>query len=50
MTTIYMEQTIMLMGEKDPEKTNKLIQSGVIKELNGVRYLVIYEELEKTEK
>jgi hypothetical protein len=32
MKVIYMQQTIMLMSQKDPEATQALISSGTIKQ------------------
>jgi hypothetical protein len=46
--TIYMEQTLALiaMNTKDnPQVIGKLIESGTIKEYNGIRYLVIDDNL-----
>jgi hypothetical protein len=47
MKTIYMEQTIMLLANTNPKLANELVQKGVIKELNNMKYLVIEENLEK---
>lgn len=45
MKIVYMEQTILLMSQKDPEGTQALIASGVIKQDEKDRpYLVIYHE------
>lgn len=45
MKIIYMEQTILLMSQKDPEGTQTLIASGVIKQDQKDKpYLVIYHE------
>jgi hypothetical protein len=41
MQVIYMEQTILLMSQKDPEGTKDLIASGIIKQdENNKPYLV----------
>ena len=47
MKTIYMEQTIMLLAQQNPKLANELVQTGIIKELNNMKYLVIEENLEK---
>lgn len=44
---IYLEQTLAVLFQKDPEKTNNLVQRGTIKEYNGIRYLVIDDNLKK---
>lgn len=45
MKIVYMEQTILLMSQKDPEGTQDLIASGVIKQDQKDKpYLVIYHE------
>lgn len=49
MKTIYMEQTIMLLAQQNPKLTNELIGTGIIKEHNGMKYLVIEEKTEKSE-
>jgi hypothetical protein len=42
MKVIYMEQTILLMSQKDPEGTKDLIASGTIKQdENNKPYLVV---------
>jgi hypothetical protein len=52
MKTIYMAQTIELIGSKNPQIATQLVESGTIKYLGETPYVVI-EELEdeiKTEK
>ena len=45
MKVIYMEETILIMSQKDPQGTQDLIQSGVIKKIeNDKPYLVIEDE------
>jgi hypothetical protein len=45
MTIIYMEETILIMSQKDPQATQELIQSGIIKKTeNDKPYLVIKDE------
>lgn len=42
MQVVYMEQTILLMSQKDPEGTKDLIASGIIKQDEKDRpYLVV---------
>jgi hypothetical protein len=48
MKVIYMEQTILLMSQKDPEATQALISSGTIKQDEKDKpYLVTYDEQDK---
>jgi len=52
MKTIYMAQTIELIGSKTPQIAKEIVESGTIKYLGEIPYVVI-EELEeeiKTEK
>lgn len=49
MKTIYMEQTIMLLAQQNTKLTNELIGTGIIKEHNGMKYLVIEEKTETSE-
>ena len=45
MKVIYMEETIVIMSQKDPQGTQELIQSGVINKTdNDKPYLVIQHE------
>ena len=45
MKVIYMQQTIMLMSQKDPKGTQALVESGTIKYLDSVKpYLVTIVE------
>jgi len=45
MKVIYMEQTILIMSQKDPQGTQELIQSGTIKKTDKDKpYLVIQHE------
>lgn len=45
MKVIYMEETILIMSQKDPQATQELIQEGVIKKAeNDKPYLVIEDE------
>jgi hypothetical protein len=45
MKIIYMEETILIMSQKDPQSTQELIQSGIIKKTeNDKPYLVIEDE------
>jgi hypothetical protein len=49
MQVIYMEQTILLMSQKDPEGTKDLIASGIIKQdENNKPYLVVNTEEDVT--
>lgn len=42
MKVVYIEQTILLMSQKDPEGTQELINSGIIKQdKNNKPYLVV---------
>lgn len=42
MKVIYMEETILLMSQKDPQDTQDLISSGTIKQdENNKPYLVV---------
>jgi hypothetical protein len=41
MKIIYMQPTIELMGSKNAKETIQLVASGIIKDLNGFKYLVI---------
>lgn len=43
MKTIYLAQTIELIGSKNPELGMKLIESGTIKYVGEIPYLVIEE-------
>ena len=45
MKVIYMEETILIMSQKDPQGTQDLIQRGVKKKTeNDKPYLVIEDE------
>jgi hypothetical protein len=45
MKVIYMEETILIMSQKDPQGTQELIQRGIIKKTeNDKPYLVIEDE------
>jgi hypothetical protein len=45
MSIIYLEPTLNILAQKDKEQTEKLLQSGEIKETDlGVKYLKIVEE------
>jgi hypothetical protein len=45
MCIIYLAETINLLAQKDKEQTEKLLQSGEIKQTDlGVKYLKIVEE------
>jgi hypothetical protein len=46
MKTIYMAQTIELIGSKNPQIATQLVESGTIKYLGEIPYVVI-EELEE---
>ena len=46
MKIIYMQQTIMLMAQQNPKMVDNLIQIGIIKEHNDMKYLVIEEKPE----
>jgi len=43
MKIIYMEQTINLIASQNKELAAAIIQSGVVKELDGFKYLLIEE-------
>ena len=43
MKIIYMEQTINLIAAQSKELASAIIQSGVVKELDGLKYLLIEE-------
>lgn len=48
MKVIYMEHTILLMSQKDPQGTQDLISSGTIKQDEKDKpYLVTYDEQDK---
>jgi hypothetical protein len=48
MKVIYMQQTIMLMSQKDPKGTQALISSGTIKQDEKDKpYLVTYDEQDR---
>jgi hypothetical protein len=49
MKIIYMQQTIMLMAQKNPKMVDNLIQTGTIKEHKDIKYLVIEEKTETSE-
>jgi hypothetical protein len=45
MKVIYMEETILIMSQKDPQGTQELIQRGTIKKTeNDKPYLVVQDE------
>ena len=45
MKVVYMEQTINWLAQVDPERVNRLIQSGTVKQTeSGINYLVIEED------
>ena len=46
MKIIYMQQTTMLMAQQNPKMVDNLIQTGIIKEHNDMKYLVIEEKPE----
>lgn len=41
-----MEPTIILIAQQNQEMAQKLIQSGQVKQLNGLNYLVIEQKEE----
>jgi hypothetical protein len=46
MKVIYLEQTILLLSQRDPDMVQELIQSGQIKQSeDGKPYLVIEQEI-----
>ncbi len=47
MKIIYMEPTIILIAQQDQQFAQKLVQSGQIKQVNGMNYLVIEEKSEQ---
>jgi hypothetical protein len=46
MKIIYMEPTIILIAQQNQEFAQKLVQSGQIKQVNGLNYLVIEQNEE----
>lgn len=43
--TIYMEQTLNLLAQKDLERVNNLVKQGTIKETEEkIKYLLVVEE------
>ena len=45
MKIIYMSETINLLSQLNGvEEVNNLVQTGVIKELEGVKYLVVEDD------
>ncbi len=42
-----MEPTIILIAQQDQQFAQKLVQSGQIKQVNGMNYLVIEEKSEQ---
>ena len=45
MKVVYMEPTINWLAQVDPERVNRLIQSGKVKQTeSGINYLVIEED------
>ena len=46
MKIIYMEQTIIMIAKQNQEMAQQLIQSGQIKQLEGLNYLVIEQNEE----
>jgi hypothetical protein len=46
MKIIYMEPTIILIAQQNQEFAQKLVQSGQIKQINGLNYLVIEQNEE----
>jgi ribosomal protein S12 len=46
MKTIIMEQTFNLIATQNPEYAKILIQTGKVKELDGLKYLVIEQKEE----
>jgi hypothetical protein len=47
MKIIYMEPTIILIAQQNQEFAQKLVQSGQIKQVNGLNYLVIEQNEEE---
>lgn len=47
MKTIYMAQTIELIGSKNPQTATELVESGTIKYLGEIPYVVIEESGEE---
>jgi hypothetical protein len=47
MKTIYMAQTIELIGSKNPQTATELVESGTIKYLGEIPYVVIEESEEE---
>jgi hypothetical protein len=46
MKVIYLEQTILLLSQRDPDMVKELVQSGQIKQSEeGKPYLVIEQEI-----
>jgi hypothetical protein len=53
MKLIYMEPTLAMMAAQNPEAVNALVQSGTVKAVDNIPYLVIEvveEEPKKTRK
>ena len=46
MKTIYMAQTIELIGSKNPQIATEIVESGTIKYLGEIPYVVIEEQVE----
>lgn len=46
MKVIYMEPTIILIAQQDQEFAQKLVESGQIRQVNGLNYLVIEQNEE----
>jgi hypothetical protein len=45
MKVIYMEQTINMIAQIDPEGVNRIIQAGTVKQTeSGINYLVIEQD------
>jgi hypothetical protein len=47
MKIIYMEQTLIMIARENQPFAQQLIQSGKIKQLEGLNYLVIEQNEEK---
>jgi hypothetical protein len=47
MKTIYMAQTIELIGSKNPKVATEIVESGTIKYLGEIPYVVIEESGEE---
>ena len=47
MKTIYMAQTVELIGSKNPKIATELVESGTIKYLGEIPYVVIEESEEE---